>query len=188
MRCFLAIELPTEIRDRLRDLQDRLSVLGRAVRWTRVDNIHLTVKFLGEVPDDQVSAICETATEVAGRFERFEVTVAGTGCFPPGGAARIVWVGMPDPPPILLGCQRVCEDRYARLGFKKENRSFKPHLTVGRVKDFGASAQIRAAVEELKQFNAGSFIVEELVMFQSVLKPQGPVYTPLARASLAGGA
>ncbi|UCD27473.1 MAG: RNA 2',3'-cyclic phosphodiesterase [Planctomycetota bacterium] len=184
MRCFLAIELPSAIRDRLRDLQKKIGSLGRAVRWTRVENIHLTLKFLGEVPDDKVPEICDAAVEVAAGFESFDLEIGGTGCFPPGGAARIVWVGMPNPPQMLLDCQRVCEESYAKLGFKKENRPFKPHLTIGRVKNFSASADIRAAVDQMQEFTAGRFTVDELVMFQSILKPQGPTYIPLLHAPL----
>jgi len=186
MRCFLAIELPTDIREQLRALQERLGSLGRAVRWTRTEQIHVTLKFLGEVPEDKVPKICETALQIAGKFEPFELQVRGTGCFPPGGAARIVWAGMPDPPGTLIDCHRAGEESFAKLGFKKENRAFNPHLTIGRVKDFSASSQIRATVEQHNTFLAGSFNVDELVMFQSILKPQGPTYIPLARAKLGG--
>lgn len=187
MRCFLAIELPVEIRDQLAALQERLGDQARGVRWTRVDQIHLTVKFLGEVPDRDIANICETASSIADRFEPFELEVAQAGCFPPRGPARIVWAGMPNPPTALIDCQRACEDEYAKLGFKAENRPFHPHLTIGRVKDPRASRDIRPAVENEQQFQAGLFLAEELVVFQSVLARSGPTYTVISRASFAGG-
>ena len=186
MRCFLAIELPQEVRDGLARLQERLSSVGRAVRWTRTDQIHLTLKFLGEVPDDNVPAVCEAAGAVAKRFAPFEFEVGGSGCFPPGGAARIVWAGIPDPPQTLIDCQRACEQAYGELGFKQENRQYHPHLTIGRVRDPGASRQIRAAVESEGEFSAGSLAADELVLFQSILRPSGPTHLIISRAPLSG--
>ena len=109
------------------------------------------------------------------------------GCFPPGGAARIIWVSVGEPPQTLLDCQQACEQGYAELGFKKEKRKYSPHLTIGRVRDFGASGRIRAAVENESNFKTGSFVADELVLFQSVLKPSGPVHTVISRTSLASG-
>lgn len=184
MRCFLAIELPASVRDLLAGLQERLRELGRAVRWTRVEHIHLTLKFLGEVPDRDVAGVCDAAARVAVRFEPFELAVGGTGCFPPRGAARIVWTGIDGPPQPLIDCHRAGEQAYADLGFKPENRKYSPHLTIGRVRDARASQEIRAAVEREADFSAGSFPVEELVMFQSVLRPTGPIYTAISRPPL----
>ncbi len=187
MRCFLAIELPADVRDRLAELQERLSSLGRAVRWMRSDQIHLTLKFLGEVPDEKVPSVCQAAATVAGEYGPFELELRGTGCFPPGGQARIVWAGIIDPPQTLIDCQRACEQACAELGFKKENRKYVPHLTVGRVRDSRASREIRAAVECESQFSAGPFVAGELVLFQSILRPSGPTYHVVSRAGLGGG-
>lgn len=186
MRCFLAIELSAEIHRRLAGLQERLGSLGRAVRWTRTDQIHLTLKFLGEVADDRVPSVCDAAAAVADRYEPFELEVGETGCFPAAGAARIVWVGVVNPPPALIDCQQACEKAYAKLGFKPENRKYIPHLTIGRVRDPRASREIRAAVEAEASFSAGSLLARELVMFQSVLSPKGPTYTVISRAPLGG--
>lgn len=182
MRCFVAIELPPQVHDRLADLQNRLGTVGRAVRWTRVDQIHLTVKFLGDVPDDQVPAVCAAAKEVARRFDPFPLDVRGAGCFPPAGQARIVWAGIAEAPQPLADCQEACEQAYAALGFKPEGRRFHPHLTIGRVRDARASRDIRAAVEKEAAFPAGTFTAGELTVFQSVLRPTGPTYTVIARA------
>ena len=185
MRCFVAIELPQTVHDNLARLQERLGSLGRAVRWTRVEQIHLTVKFLGDVPDERVPAVCEAAVAVAQCFGPFELEVRGAGCFPPGGAARIVWAGITGPPPALIECQQACEQAYAKLGFKPEGRKYHAHLTIGRVRDAGASRAIRAAVEREASFLAGAFAAGELVVFQSVLRPAGPTYTVISRAPLA---
>jgi RNA 2',3'-cyclic 3'-phosphodiesterase len=186
MRCFLAIELPTHVRDSLADLQNRLASLTRDVRWTAVDQIHLTVKFLGEVPDATAARVCDVASRVARDHPPFELQVSGTGCFPPRGPARIVWAGLADLPQSLVDCQKACEQAYAALGFAPENRAFHPHLTVGRVRDQRGSYRVRPEVEAHAQFEGGRFTVGELVMFQSVLDRGGPTYIPLVHAPLIG--
>ena len=184
MRCFLAIELPEETRDRLADLQDRLSHLGRSVRWTRPGHVHLTVKFFGDVPDQDVPAICDLAATITQPFEPFELSVRGTGCFPPHGPARIIWAGLAELPQPLLDCQQACEDQFAEMGYPPEGRLYHPHLTIGRVRDARRSRQTRQAIEAEANFDGGIFHVEELLLFQSVLECNGPTYTVIARAPL----
>lgn len=182
MRCFIAIELPDSVHDHLAVLQSRMAHLGRAVRWTRPQSIHLTLKFLGEVPDPQIPEICAAARRVADEFPVFDLEVAGVGCFPPRGPVRIVWAGVHQPPPPLLECQKKCEAACADLGFAPENRPYSPHLTIGRVNDSAAGPRIREALRQLETFSAGRFTADELTVFQSDLRPTGPIYTPLARA------
>ena len=188
MRCFLAIELPEDVRVRLEQLQDRFRALGRAVRWTRPAHIHLTVKFLGDVADDRLGTVCEKTSSVAGRISSFSLTVAGTGCFPPKGPARVVWAGIAEPPEALIEGQARLERAFAALGFAPEHRPYRPHLTIGRVRDAGASRRIRPAVEAQGDFAGGSFVVNELVLFQSVLEPTGAIHSIVSRARLGEGA
>lgn len=182
MRCFVAIELPDDVRECLAGLQGQMAGLGRGVRWTRPESIHLTVKFLGEVPDAQVAEVCEAARRIAAKYPAFDLAVAGAGCFPPRGPARVIWAGVSQLPQPLIDCQRECEDTYAGMGFEKENRAYKPHLTVGRVNDPGLSIRIRETLRQFESFSGGSFTASELVVFQSELQRGGAVYTPLARA------
>ncbi len=187
MRCFVAIELPEEIRRRLGELQKQLGELDRFVRWVRPEQIHLTVKFLGEVPDQQVSAVCAAAVTAAGAAEPFEIEISGTGCFPDRGPVRVLWAGIPELPPALLAVQRAMEQRYAELGFPRENRAFRPHLTLGRTREGVSASVVRAAVEHEAGFVVGRFHVEALTVFQSILKPAGPTYITLAHALCGGG-
>ena len=184
MRIFLAIELPSGVRGQIAALQERLRSRVSGVRWTRADQIHLTVKFLGEVADADLSAVCDVAARMAAPNKSFELRMAGTGCFPPRGPVRIVWTGIPDPPAELMQCQRNCEEAFARLGFKPEGRDYHPHLTIGRVNDARIGRQVRIAVEQETAFAADSFDVPELVLFQSVLALSGPTYTVIARFPL----
>lgn len=179
MRTFIAIELPEDVHERLSQLQDKLGAIEKAVRWTRPAQIHLTVKFLGEVPNGQVAAVCEAAREAAIACQPFELSVKGMGCFPPGGLPRVLWAGLETLPEPLVECHRLLEQGCARLGFPPENRPFRPHLTLGRVKDTGVSRAIRRTIEEFADFDGGVFDAEELIVFESRLGPKGPAYIPL---------
>ncbi len=188
MRCFIAIELPKTVHDRIGRLQEQLRSQVRGVGWTRTEQIHLTLKFLGDVPDAALPKVIDAASAVAGRFAPMDLTVAGAGCFPPHGAARVLWVGIASPPPELTACVEACEQAMAALGFPPENRPYHPHLTLGRVKDFDAGRQARTAIEQVVDFDAGGFTATELILFQSVLQRTGPIYTPMAHMPLGGQA
>lgn len=182
MRCFLAIELPESVRERLQTLQNRLQGVIRGVRWARPDQIHLTLKFLGEVPDAQLPAVCRVAEAAAIECPMFDLEVVGTGCFPPRGPVRVVWAGVTEPPPPLLDLQRRCERGFTPIGYPPEGRDFHPHLTLGRVNTSSVSGDTRLAVERESGFSCGSFTAKELVLFQSVLSSSGPTYTVLCHA------
>lgn len=186
MRCFVAIELPDSIRSRLADLQTQLQTLGRAVRWTRPEHIHLTLKFLGEIADTRVPEVCAAVQAVASTLSPIHLSVRGAGCFPPSGPARILWAGVQGPPAELVACHQTCERALAQLGFAPENRAFRPHLTIARSRDRTGARGVRQIVEQFGDHELGTFTASELVVFQSVLGRSGPTYTALARAELNG--
>lgn len=184
MRCFIAIELADEIKKQLVALERRNAPLDGSVRWMPSEQMHLTLKFLGEVPDANLPATCEAMTAVAAKYSPVNFSVRGAGCFPPGGAVRIFWVGIEEPTGTLGRLRNACEDAFASLGFARERRSYNPHLTLARVKDPTNSLQIREAARKEANFDAGRQRADEIVLFQSILSPQGSTYVPLARASL----
>lgn len=184
MRCFIAIELTDDIKKQLLALQRRHAALDRALRWTTPEQMHLTLKFLGEVPDADLSTTCEAITAVAAKYSPITFSVREVGCFPPGGAVRIFWVGIEEPTGTLGRLRNACEDAFAGLGFARERRSYTPHLTLARVKDPEGSLQIREATRKEAGFDAGRQRAEEIILFQSILSPQGSKYIPLARAPL----
>lgn len=186
MRCFLAFELPPAVRDRLAELQSQLSGIDRLVRWTPPGQIHLTLKFLGEVPDDQVAAIGTAIQKLASQLLSFDLEVAGAGCFPPRGIPRVIWAGISGPPPELLECHRLCEQACAELGYPPENRAYHPHLTIGRTRDGAHAPPIRLALTGIESFSAGHATAHEIVLFESILEPKGARHISLARAPLGG--
>ncbi len=186
MRCFLAIELPDAVRQRLAALQTQLRELDRAVRWTRPEQIHLTLKFLGDVPDPQIARVCEVVRTTLAARGCFELEVQGVGCFPPQGPPRIVWAGLAGPPAELVSMYESFEVAFGELGYPPEGRAFRPHLTLGRTRDRSPVHAVRPALHGLVSFSAGAFTVRQLVLFESVLGRGGATHTPLMRAELAG--
>jgi 2'-5' RNA ligase len=186
MRCFVAVELSDEIRRQLGALQRRHAALDRAVRWTPPEQIHLTLKFLGDVPDSLLPQVCAAMESAAESQSPVEFEVKGAGCFPPGGAPRVFWAGVEEPSGALARLRDACEAAFVPLGYPRENRAFSPHLTLARVKDFRAGRSIRDAAAREAGFRAGRQRAGEIILFESVLAPAGATYRPLARAPLGG--
>lgn len=185
MRLFIAIELSDEVKAALQASQRMLSAFDRTVRWVTEQQMHLTLKFLGEVADDAVEEINVAAELVAEASSPFEMVVAGSGCFPPRGRVRVVWAGVEESSGVLAACGERCEARYAEIGFDCERRAFSPHLTLGRVREDRTAGKLREAVDgvsigPLRESVAG------LCVFQSTLTPQGARYAIISRHPFGG--
>jgi 2'-5' RNA ligase len=184
VRTFLALPLDEVIVRRLTEAQRSLSSAGARVRWVALENLHLTVKFLGDVIDEDLDKVCRTAEEIASQTQPFEFSIKGLSSVPPAGQMRMVWAGVDEPTGRLEKMHSIMEEAYARLGFRAENRAYRPHLTLGRVKSGQNVAQLRAAVGRYAETDFGVQSAEELIVFSSQLTPKGPVYSPLKQASL----
>lgn len=183
MRLFTAIELDERAKDGLIRLQESLGRYGRVVRWVTREQMHLTLVFLGEVPDGRVSQVAEAVQRAAGRIEPFDLTIAGSGCFPPRGRVRVVWVGVEERSGWLLRCQSACADELESVGFPKESRPYSPHLTLGRVRDDTTNGALRNDVDRLQVERAAQH-VESVRLIQSVLTPHGARYSTVAQCPL----
>jgi len=199
VRTFIAIELPGEVRAYLERCQERLRRAGADVTWTRPEQIHLTLAFLGNVPADELDALAEAVREAASAFGPLVLRAGGTGQFPPGGRPRVLWVGVATEAGDLTGLQRAVAGAAAPLAEKQEHRAYHPHLTLGRVREGrrgrggkrgrngGGGSNLPGlarAVAETAEETGPAFDADEVVLFQSDLGPQGPTYTPLARIRL----
>ncbi len=187
VRTFVAIELSPQLLRRLRALQDRLrqDVPAGVVRWVRPEGIHLTLKFLGDVPTARVEEIATAMCDACVGHVPFTFAVAGLGCFPNLRRPRVIWVGVDEPTGTLAALQRDVEGAMQRLGFAPERRPFRPHLTLGRVKGGGADV-VRALGEYVARatVNVGQMEASEVSLMRSDLRPGGAVYTRLAVAAL----
>ena len=199
VRTFIAIELPEEVRDYLARCQERLKAAGADAKWTRLDRIHLTLAFLGNVPADELDLLAEAVREAVTGFGPLRLRATGTGQFPPGGRPRVLWVGVRAEAGNLAGLQEAVATAAAPFSEKQEHRAYHPHLTLGRVRQgrrgrrgrgSGGSGDLAAlgrAVAEGAGEDGPAFDADEVVVFQSDLGPRGPTYTPLARLALGLG-
>ena len=186
MRLFVAIELSDAVRSALRAAQAALRPQCDGVRWVPPEQLHLTVKFLGEVGDADVPGVCAAVQRAAAASQALAMSVPECGCFPERGPVRIVWVATEEPSGSLAGCVEATERELESLGFARETRAFSPHITIGRVREDRSRGAIRAAVEKfhLADAEAVEQEVSSLTLMSSVLSPKGPTYSVVSRAKL----
>lgn len=188
LRAFIALELPGGLQKSISLVIERLQATAgkSAVRWVPAANIHLTLKFLGEVAPSGVALIEEALKAEAGLHCGFKIEVGGLDAFPNSKRPRVVWLGV-DAPPDLASLQRAIDSATSRLGYDSETRPFSPHLTLGRVRENASPAHIAsltAALKEVKFNSPGEVFVETVHLFKSDLHPGGSVYTRLFSAPL----
>lgn len=184
IRAFLAVELSVEAREQARRAIDALRpcVLGRAesVRWIPVENLHLTLKFLGSIDSDRVPQLLSTAAAKLAGEAPFEIELGGLGAFPNARKARVLWLGVSSGAAQLARLARKLDAAARRIGVSRERRAFHAHLTLGRVRQPGGGV----ALERARAPEGSPFRVEEVVLFESRLAPTGATYAPLARLPL----
>jgi 2'-5' RNA ligase len=191
IRAFIAIELPAAILDELEQVEARLKpqVPPDTIRWVKADSIHLTLKFLGQVPSDQLDLITSTLRTAVAQHAPFALEVGEAGCFPNAHRPRVVWVGVKEEGHRLHTLQRTVENAIAPLGYPTEVRDFTPHLTLGRLaRDVRQIDQkkIGDAVQAAAVGSLGHWEVKQVALIRSDLKPNGAEYTILMRAPLTG--
>jgi 2'-5' RNA ligase len=179
IRTFLAIELPDNLRPGLSLVQGEMKKSGADVRWVPVGNIHLTLKFFGSVPDEEIGSLALAARQAAAEEEPFQLQVTVAGAFPSPRAPRVVWLGLGGDALPLTRLYLRLEKAFAALGYLPEGRAFHPHLTLGRVKSPANREKLAGILAKMPVVDWPPFTVKELVLFQSVLSPQGSRYTPL---------
>lgn len=192
IRSFIAIELTADAAASLTTLQRRLKTIvpPNTVRWTAVENIHLTLHFLGDTATANIEQIKQAMQSAATACPPLSLALAGLGCFPNTRRPNIVWVGVQGDLPPLVNLQRNLGEQLQRaIGFKPESRPYSPHLTIGRVKKDLPARLLGQLGQELERERGEigqlvTFDVSQISLIKSDLKPAGPVYTPLAHAQL----
>ena len=187
MRCFIAINIDEQIRKALAKLQDELQ--GKAdikrsdAKWVNPETIHLTLKFLGEIKDEQAVDVCNITGDVAGRHKAFELDVESVGHFG-GRSARVLWVGTGQNSEKLLQLQEDLEQQLDLAGWPREARKFSGHLTLCRIRNARAGVKLAQMISEYKDFKLGTIPADSVSVFQSQLTPKGPIYTVLGKYEL----
>jgi 2'-5' RNA ligase len=184
LRAFVAVEISGEVRAALEAVQSHLKQRRLRARWVRPGGMHLTLKFLGDIPAGQVAGVADALQAAARGHAAFSLTAAGVGVFPGLRRPRVIWAGLSGGTGRLSDLQRSVEERLAALGFPREDRPFHAHLTIGRCSEAVASDLMAEALNSFAAKGFGEFDVREIVLFQSTLEPAGPVYTALARVRL----
>jgi RNA 2',3'-cyclic 3'-phosphodiesterase len=185
MRTFIAIPLPDECKALLVSMQQELRTHGADVRWVAVPSIHLTLKFLGEVEPERIAEMSEALTAVSKSNQQFQLRLHGLGCFPNQKNPRVIWCGVGGEIDALLQLQQKVETACVALGFAREERDFRPHLTLGRVT---GKRNLQPLIDYIK-IGSGlecSFTANHFNVYKSVLKPQGAIYTVLTTIALGG--
>ncbi|MCA9173209.1 MAG: RNA 2',3'-cyclic phosphodiesterase [Planctomycetales bacterium] len=183
-RMFIAI-WADEVADRIHQLQERLRRAGGDVRWVSPDQLHLTLKFLGETTLLQSASVCRAMARVASRHEAFEVEVIGAGAFPDAERPRTLWAGVGGGGDQVTQLHLDLDDALADLHYPRESR-FTPHVTVGRVRSQRNREGICEQLEKDVRFEVGTVGVEEICLVTSRLEPEGPIYEVIGRVPLGG--
>jgi 2'-5' RNA ligase len=188
VRAFIAVELSEEARAALGRAIRSMEVKGlRGVRWVRSDAMHLTLKFLGEIPPAMVEKVLQALNEACAGTAPLKLGMTGTGAFPDLARPRVLWVGLSGELDALKALQGRVESHMQRLGFQAEARGFSPHVTLGRVRD-DVSQQERARIGEVlgrvKLEAVPSWQVVSVNLMKSTLTPDGAIYECIARVRL----
>ena len=188
IRSFIAIDLPNSLNTSLEraslHLQDLLN--GLPVRWVPVQNIHLTLKFLGDVSEKNIPMIQAILKNEANSHNIFEISVGGFGVFPNAARPRVLWVGV-EAPDELINLQRRIDLETARLGYAPDQRAFSPHLTFGRVSRNATPKQVRKVSDMLRSHKVGflgAARIETVTLFRSDLGSDGAVYSKISTAKI----
>jgi 2'-5' RNA ligase len=187
MRTFIAIELPGEIKDALASLIEQLKKTQADVKWVAPGNIHLTLKFLGEIDEESVEKVIQILEESTKDKDRFVIKISSLGCFPNINSVRIIWIGIDKGDNETRKIANELEKNVAKIGIPEENRPFSSHITIGRTR---SSLNREKLVGELQNLTNNSglarleFTVTKITLFKSTLTPKGPIYEVLKEASL----
>ena len=179
LRLFIAVPVIPKLRRKFFNLVNQLKTTGADVKWVSEDNFHITLKFLGDTPEDKVGILIETLERTLSDFEPFRMKFYGTGVFPSMKRPKVIWVGLGDAHREISSMAQSVEDALESLGFEKESRPFKSHLTVGRVRSARGTADLIKQMERLKDYDGGNMKLEEIHLMKSELTGSGPIYTVL---------
>jgi 2'-5' RNA ligase len=187
LRTFIAFKLPETIISHIRRIQEKIKACGFRMGWVLPENIHLTLKFLGEIPKQDIDIVSQGMAETATLYSPMTFSAKGIGVFPTVKRPRVLWIGLNGDTYPLIQMQKDLEERLDAVGFPKEDRAFKAHLTIGRVKAELDPQKLVEVMEKFSGIESERFIADKIILFRSELKPGGAVYTELHSVDLGKG-
>lgn len=186
-RTFVAVDVSEETRARAGRLLGELAAADSKVKWVDPRNLHVTLKFLGDVDTRELGEVCAAVAAAVREAPPFDFCVRGCGAFPTTDSPRTIWLGVEDGADELIALHEMLEKGLAGMGFRREQRRFRPHLTLGRVRNNPAGLdELMAILEENRDLVAGVTGVDEVKVYSSELNREGPAYEMLSTATLAG--
>lgn len=188
LKLFTGVNVGPAIRSNAAALQQSLAKCGAIVKWVEPENLHVTVNFLGEVDDRDLHGICRALATVGKQESPFRLLLSGVGAFPTPRRPKVIWAGIADGAESLMRIHAASEPRLLEMGvYRREERGYTPHLTLGRTKDEADGQLIANELSKYAEWHGGDCYVEELLLFTSELRREGPVYSVAARSPLSGG-
>jgi 2'-5' RNA ligase len=186
IRAFVAVPLAEELRPGVVAIQDRLRRCPARVKWVEAQNLHFTLKFLGDIGPEGVQRVLAASRRAAENVSAFDLELAGVGAFPNPRRPRVVWVGSLAGAEALTELAERVEGHLAALGFARENRPFQAHLTIGRFRDPEQAGGLAEALAAEPEAGLGTMPVRAFELMRSDLRPSGPIYTSLGTIPLSG--
>lgn len=183
-RIFVAVPLDAVLRDAVVALERRLEATGLRLRWVKPENLHFTLRFLGHISDAELDRVRRATREAAGRIRTFTISLAGLGAFPSPRRPQVVWVGAEEGADHLQALAAHLDDALARERFPREPRGFTPHLTLARVREPRLRGDLGRVLGQFEAEEVGEQEVRAVVVMESLLRPQGPIYTPVEEVPL----
>ena len=179
IRTFVAVLIDEDLKSRIGEVQGRLRRLAPDVKWVDPEALHVTLKFLGDVREDALPNVYSAVEEAVSKSGPFELSVSGLGAFPNARNARVVWVGIDEGRERLKELAVVVDKNLAKLDFDEEEREFKAHITIGRVKTSRFLKELARGIGEVDARGLGVQAVSSIAVMRSELRREGPIYTPL---------
>ena len=188
LRTFIAVDFPIEIKAKIEEITSyfKTQLPPKVIKWVDSNNMHLTLKFMGETPVNQLEAIKKAMHQVVTAFPILEIEVKDLGMYPNAKKPRVVWLGISGAE-NLITLHKQLDRALKEIGIQSEKRPFSPHLTIGRVRRSADPESVSTVGQTLSQFKVSSLghvMINELVYYQSELTPQGPNYTILQSTPL----
>lgn len=182
VRSFIAIELTKEIKDKLNKIQDELEKSNADVKWVEPENIHLTLRFLGNVEEKKLEDIKRILEKISEKHIRFSIELSGIGAFPKISSPRVIWIGI-EKGEELFQIFSELEDELNKIGFKKEERGFSAHITIGRVRSPLNRVKLSEEIKKMNSIPRLSSSVNKITLFKSTLTSKGPIYEVIFEAN-----
>ena len=182
MRVFLAMEIDKKLLDKISKVQKEFAKCKAPIKFVETENLHCTLKFFGEIDDNKLNEIIEAIESKIKNHEPFKISIKKTGVFPNEKYIRVLWLGMEDVEPFT-NLQKDLDEDFVKMGFKKE-RSYQPHLTIGRVKGAKNKAELLSKLQDIGDIEIGEMEISKIFLKKSELTPVGPIYTTIKEFDL----